>query len=214
MNFLSKHRIFQWFTKRHFNFNFYCNGCLWILGQKLGPTSGSDLFWDDSKWFGAKSQLLPDNLTGVRESQPIKDGRGVEPVVEPVCAETSRFHNKPLAGFSTWSQLLLNLIEPHLCLKFWIYREISILSHLSHAGLVSQLSWNDTFRSSYTHRCRSNFSSIFSFRFFSNLLFFFSCPNSLWPSYLQPVSVSGASHEIVRKPGVRWSFPLVRYSSL
>ena len=131
VNFLSKHRIFQWFTKRHFNFNFYCNGCLWILGQKLGPTSGSDLFWDDSKWFGAKSQLLPDNLTGVRESQPIKDGRGVEPVVEPVCAETSRFHNKPLAGFSTWSQLLLNLIEPHLCLKFWIYREISICFHLS-----------------------------------------------------------------------------------
>lgn len=162
-------------------------------------------------------QQVSNNLTGVRKSQPIKDVRG------------GLVWRKLHDSTANRCQLLLNIsyqlvLNSHLHSNRWHYPSchslFSVLnfSHLSHFGLlerVSQLSGSDSFRPSCTCstvQCTVYigdtffpylFLSIFSPLSFSSFRFFSACPNSLWPSYLWLASVSGASHEIVRKRAVR-----------
>ena len=94
-----------------------------------------------------------------------------------------------------WELLSEPTVLQRLCVLLEIWYKITKFAHLG-----------DTSSPSY-------FSSFFLQLFPA---FFSSCPNSLWPSYLWLASVSGASHEIVRKPVVRWSpSPLtLRYNLL
>ena len=204
-----------------------------IFGRKwvfLCPTSFASVqiyfsvSWGDLKWFGSRSQIIWrewENLSQLRM-------RG------------GLVWRKLLDSTANRCQLLLNIsyqlvLSSHLhsnrwhypscCSVFWVLN----FSHLSHFGLlerVSQLSGSDSCRPSCTCstvQCTVYigdtffpylFLSIFSPLSFSSFLFFSACPNSLWPSYLWLESVSGASHEIVRKRVVRWSPLFLRYNLL
>ena len=155
----------------------------------------------DLKWFGSKSEIIWQEWENLRQLRMEERGGRVA---------LRKLHNST-TDRCPHSQLILTRIN-WFSTHTYTRNDGTILPLCSlgfnlFSDLVSQLSRSDTFRSSCTHRwhffCHL-FLSIFSPSFCS-FLFFSSCPNSLWPSYLWLASVSGASHEIARKPGLRWS---------
>ena len=129
--------------------------------------------WFEVIWHQV-STLRPNNLTGVRKSQTIKDERVLVRGNSTIRQQTvgSCFLTPHINWFSTHTY---TRTDGSICLatisSFWV----SIFSHLSYFGLlerVSRLSGSDSFRPSCTKHRWHFFSHLFLSIFFPFLLLF------------------------------------------